>query len=38
MVVDHSAKIVAKFLEDDIICRYGVPKFALINSGGKWAT
>jgi hypothetical protein len=37
-VVDHGAKTTARFLEDDIICRYGVPKFILINNGGEWAT
>jgi hypothetical protein len=37
VVDDHSAKIAAKFLEDDIICKYGVPKFALTNNGRKWA-
>jgi hypothetical protein len=36
-VVDHGAKTAAKFLEDEIICRYGVPKFVLINIGGEWA-
>ncbi len=36
-VVDHGAKIAARFLEDDIICRYGVPKFALTDNGGEWA-
>ncbi len=36
-VVDHSAKTASKFLEDDIICRYGVPKFVLIDNGGEWA-
>jgi hypothetical protein len=35
-VVDHGVKIVAMFLEDDIICRYGVPKFVLIDNGGEW--
>jgi hypothetical protein len=35
-IVDHGAKIVAKFLEDDIICRYKVPKFVLIDNGGEW--
>jgi hypothetical protein len=25
-------------LEDDIICRYGVPKFVLTNNGRDWAT
>ncbi len=36
-VADHSAKTASRFLEDDIICRYGVPKFVLIDNGGKWA-
>ncbi len=35
-VVDHGAKIAAKFLEDDLICRYGVPRFILIDNGGEW--
>ncbi len=37
-VVDHGAKIAARFLEDDIICRYGVPKFVLTDNGREWAT
>ncbi len=37
-VADHGAKITARFLEDDVICRYGVPKFVLTNNGGEWAT
>jgi hypothetical protein len=36
-VADHGAKTVTIFLEDDIICKYGVPKFVLTNNGGKWA-
>jgi hypothetical protein len=36
-VVDHGAKTVARFLEDEIICRYGVPKFVLTNNGEEWA-
>jgi len=35
-VVDHGAKTVARFLEDEIICRYGVPKFVLTDNGGEW--
>jgi hypothetical protein len=34
---DHGAKTASKFLEDDIICRYGVPKFVLTDNGGEWA-
>jgi len=36
-VVDHGAKTVARFLENDVICRYGVPKFVLTDNGGEWA-
>ncbi len=36
-VVDHSAKTASRFLEDDIICRYGVPRFILTDNGGEWA-
>ncbi len=36
-VADHGAKRAAKFLEDDVICRYGVPKFVLTDNGGEWA-
>jgi hypothetical protein len=36
-VADHGAKTTSKFLEDDIICRYGVPKFVPMDNGGKWA-
>jgi hypothetical protein len=35
-VVDHGAKTAARFLEDDLICRYGVPKFILTNNRGEW--
>jgi hypothetical protein len=36
-VANHGAKMVVKFLEDEIICRYGVPKFVLTDNGGEWA-
>jgi len=36
-MADHGAKIATKFLEDDVICKYGVPKFVLTNNGGEWA-
>jgi hypothetical protein len=36
-IADHGAKTAAKFLEDDIICRYGVLKFVLTDNGGEWA-
>jgi hypothetical protein len=36
-VADHGAKTAARFLEDEVICRYGVPKFVLTDNGGEWA-
>jgi len=36
-MVDHGAKTTARFLEDDIIYRYVVPKFVLTDNGGEWA-
>ncbi len=36
MVTNHGAKIVARFLKDDIVCRYGVPKFVLTDNGREW--
>jgi hypothetical protein len=35
VVTDHGAKTAARFLEDDIICYYRVPKFVLIDNGGE---
>jgi len=35
-VANHGAKTAARFLEDEIICRYGVPKFVLTDNGGEW--
>jgi hypothetical protein len=34
-VADHGAKTAAKFLEDDVICRYGVPKFMFTDNVGN---
>ncbi len=35
-MADHGAKTVARFLKDDLICRYGVSKFVLTDNGGEW--
>jgi len=35
-VADHGARTAARFLEDDLICRYGVLGFILTNNGGEW--
>jgi len=36
-VIDHGVKTAAKFLEDDVTCRYIIPKFVLTYNGGEWA-
>jgi hypothetical protein len=36
LIKQHIAMIVVKFLEDEIICRFGVPKYFLINNSGEW--
>jgi hypothetical protein len=35
-VVDHDVKNATRFLKDEIICRFGVPKYVLIDNGFKW--
>ncbi len=35
-VADHSARMATRFLEDNLICRYGVPGFILTHNGGEW--
>jgi hypothetical protein len=36
-IVDHDVETVSRFLEDEIICRFGMPKYIMINNGSKWA-
>jgi hypothetical protein len=36
VVANHGAKTKTKFLEDNVICRYRVPKFVLTDNGGEW--
>jgi hypothetical protein len=36
LVKEHDALTVAKFLESEVICKYGVPKYILINNGTEW--
>ncbi len=38
LVLDHIASMVVRFLEEEIICRYEVLKFILIDNGGEWST
>jgi len=35
-IMDHDAWTTIWFLEDESIYRFGVPKFVLIDNGGKW--
>ncbi len=35
-VKEHDALATSKFLEDGVICKYGVPKYILINNGIEW--
>jgi len=36
VVANHGARTAARFLEDNLICRYGVPGFILTDNGGEW--
>jgi len=36
LIKEHDVLIVVKFLEDDVIYRYGVPKYILINNVSEW--
>jgi len=38
LVLDHIASMVVRFLEKEIICRYEVLKFVVIDNGGEWST
>jgi hypothetical protein len=35
-VKDHDATTGVRFLEEEIICKFGLPRFLLTNNGGKW--
>jgi hypothetical protein len=35
-IKEHDAYTVAKFLEDEVICKYGVPKYILTDNGNEW--
>ncbi len=38
VTIDHDADTTIKYLKDEIICRFGVPKFVLTNNGDEWST
>jgi len=37
IVFDHIATTIVVFFKEEIICRYGVPKYVLIDNGGEWS-
>jgi hypothetical protein len=37
-VKDHDVATAARFLEEEMICRFGVLRFILIDNGGEWVT
>ncbi len=37
-IVEHETKIPARFLENGILSKFGVPKHVLMDNQGKWAT
>jgi hypothetical protein len=37
VVKDHTIATIVRFLEEDIIYKYGVLKFILTNNGGEWS-
>jgi hypothetical protein len=38
VILDHIATIIVVFFfEEEIICKYGVPKYVLIDNGGEWS-
>lgn len=35
--MEHDTKTITKFLEDEIIYKFSIPKYILTNNGGEWA-
>ncbi len=35
-IVNHDVETIAKFLKDEVIYRFGVPKYILIDNGLEW--
>jgi hypothetical protein len=38
VMVDHDVEIVPRFLKDEVICMFNVPKYITIDNGFKWTT
>jgi hypothetical protein len=37
-ILDHTTIVTTRFLKKEIICRYKVFKFILMDNGGEWST
>jgi hypothetical protein len=37
VMMNHDAKIITKILEGEVICRFRVPKYILVDNGIKWS-
>jgi hypothetical protein len=35
-MLDHDVKIVVQLFENEVICRFGIPKYVLTDNGSKW--
>jgi len=35
-VEEHDVAITTKYLEEEIICHFGVPKYIFIDNGSEW--
>jgi hypothetical protein len=38
VVIDHDVETIARFLKDEIICKFGIPKYIFTDYGFEWAT
>jgi hypothetical protein len=36
LVKEHTIKTTTKILEEEIICRFGVPKYVFMDNGEEW--
>ncbi len=36
--MEHDTRTITKFLKDEIIYRFNIPMYILIDNGGEWAT
>ncbi len=36
--MEHDIRIITKFLEDEIIYKFGILRYILTDNGGEWAT